>query len=126
MTTGCPPPREAEPAEIEEREDDLERLIRDGAPDEEIGDATFAAMRHLLDIEHLHMAAWHACRYESYWDVARKLAVLESFHQQGSDAFAITLCHRWKLSALCFAQKRQLFTELFPKLPPRNDKKEPS
>jgi len=76
-------------------------------------------LEHLLDIEHLHPAALHACRYGSFWDDGRKLGILERMWRLGMESFAIQLCHHWRLSELCHKTRHPFFREMFPKLPPR-------
>jgi len=110
--------------DAEARETFLKSLRDAGAPDERIGEAAWDCLAHLLAIEHRHLAAMHACQYESFWDDGRKLEILERMQEAGMGSFAIQLCHRWKLSELCEATKSELYRELFPKLPPRTETKE--
>lgn len=110
--------------DLVEYEDFLERLRRENAPAETIGEAAMRHLERLLELEQTHLAAYHAGGYGDYWDDGRKLEILALMARHGMEAQAITLCHRWKLSELCHKKNRRLYRELFPKLPPRTEKKE--
>ena len=117
----CQPAADAD-TESDRHEAELIRLRDAGASPSRIAEAALAYLEHLLDIEHLQLAAWHACRYGSSWDDERKLGILERLCRLGMESTAIQLCHRWALSELCKTEKSDLFNRLFPKLPPRTDK----
>lgn len=119
MTPGCGPPDLEKPEDPEAHEELLKRLIDAGASDERIGQAALEELSRLLDLEHASLAAWHACRYEAYWDGGRKLDILERMWRLGMESSAIQLCHRWKLSTLCHKTRHAFFREMFPKLPQR-------
>ena len=122
MTGLCGPPPDAE-TETEKLDAVLKRLIDSGAPEWRIAEASMDCLEHLLAIEHVHLAAWHACRYGSSWDDGRKLGILERMWRLGMESFAIQLCHRWGLFKSCMTKKPDLFSQMYPKLPPRT--KEP-
>ena len=124
MTRSRGSPPEEGSTETETLELNLRWLVEIGAPADLIGDEAMRCLERLLGIEHLHLAALHASDYGDYWDDARKLDVLSRLRKADMTAQAITLCHRWKLSALCDKKNHRLYRELFPKLPPRTDKKE--
>ncbi|MEK7546092.1 MAG: hypothetical protein AAB554_03375 [Patescibacteria group bacterium] len=111
-------------ASSEEHESILKRLKDADAGRERIGEAAWDFLAHLLDIEQFSLAVLHAYSYESFWDEERKLDILERMHAAIVDAQAIMLCHRWKLSEKCHETRPTLYWELFPKLPPRTEKKE--
>ncbi len=108
----------------EEVDDLLLRLRKERAPIDDVAALAGARLEQMLDDEHLHLAAMHAVAYEAYWDAGRMLDAIRRFHRSGMTAQAIMLCHRWKMSAACEENDRRLYRELFPKLPPRTDKKE--
>jgi len=108
------------PMDTEAHEALIESLRASGASAERIGAAAWALLAHLLDIEHLQLAAWHACEYEAYWiDDRLRLAVIERLWRLGVESSAIQLCHRWKLSDACREKHPTLYDQMFPKLPPR-------
>lgn len=116
---------EADPSAEDDAREELLKSLRDAdASDERIAEAAWNRLARLLELEHPHLAAWHACQYESFWDDGRKLEILEGMNAQGMESHAIMLCHRWKLSKLCNRKKRQLYKELFPERPPRTRKGE--
>lgn len=109
----------------EEVDDLLLRLRKERAPhDDDVAALAGARLEQMLDDEQLHLAAMHAVAYEAYWNDGRRLDTIRRFHRLGMTAQAITLCHRWKMSAYCDDNDHRLYRELFPKLPPRTDKKE--
>jgi len=112
----CRTPADAD-TESDRHEAELLRLRDVGASPSRIAEAALAYLEHLLDIEHLQLAVWHACRYGSSWDDGRKLVILERLWRLGMESSAIQLCHRWGLSRLCEDTKTDLYYELFP---PRN------
>ena len=118
------PPCTGPPMDLEAQEALLEGLRASGADDDRIGAAAWTHLALLLALEHLHLAALHACRYEAFWNDELKLAILERMAELGMESHAVTLCHRWRLSEKCHKTKHQLFRRLFPKLPPYTDKKE--
>ncbi|HTK60665.1 MAG TPA: hypothetical protein VL283_05695 [Candidatus Baltobacteraceae bacterium] len=107
------------PTDSEAHEELLKRLRDSGASAARIGEAAMAYLEHLLDIEHPHLAAWHAGEYAPFWDDERKLDILERMWRIGMESFAITLCHRWRLSERCHKTRHEFFRKMFPKLPPR-------
>lgn len=115
---------DALPLDIEAHETLLKRLRDSDAPEETIAEAAWAYLERLLTDGYQHLSVWHACQYEASWDDERKLDILERLANAEMSHHAITLCHRWKLSDLCDKTKHRLYRELFPKLPPRTDKKE--
>lgn len=116
---------EADPSAENDAHETLLKSLRDAdASDERIAEAAWNYLQRLLEIGYPHLASWHACQYEPFWDDARKLAILEGMHRHDMDSHAIMLCHRWKLTKLCGKKKRQLYKELFPELPPRTRKGE--
>jgi|GEM_PF-2072621 len=122
MTRERASPCEDPPSEADAYEEALERLIDADAPVRRVAAASLDCLEHLLDIEHPHLAALHACRYGSFWDDGRKLGILERMWRLGMESLAIQLCHRWGLSELCKSTKTRFYEEMFPKLPPRTTK----
>lgn len=116
---------EADPSAENDAHEALLKSLRDAdASDERIAEAAWNYLERLLDIGHPHLAAWHACQYESFWDDGRKLDILEGMRKQDMESHAIMLCHRWKLSAPCRKTRPELYQEMFPKLPHRTFKGE--
>lgn len=122
MTPERAAPHEDPPSETDAYDEALKRLVDADAPEWQIAAASLDSLEHLLDIEHPHLAVWHACRYGSFWDDGRKLELLERMWRLGMESFAIQLCHRWGLSELCKSTTTRFYHEMFPKLPPRTTK----